>query len=95
MTWVIVRREYVERVRSRAFILGTAFTVVLFGLVLFLPRILGGGDEASPIGYLDAASDVAAAAEQLDAVSAAEEAGRTGGAPVPTVEMIPVFDSPG
>jgi ABC-2 type transport system permease protein len=92
MTWVIVRREYVERVRSRAFILGTAFTVVLFGLVLFLPRILGGGDEASPIGYLDAASDVAAAAEQLDAVSAAEEAGRTGGAPVPTVEMIPVAD---
>lgn len=92
MTWVIVRREYVERVRSRAFILGTAFTVVLFGLVLFLPRIIGGGDEASPIGYLEAAADVAAAAEQLDAVSAAEEAERTGGSPVPTVEMIPVAD---
>jgi ABC-2 type transport system permease protein len=66
--------------------------VVLFGLVLFLPRILDGGDEASPVGYLDAASRVAVAAERLDAVGAAEEAERRGGDPVPTVEMVPVED---
>jgi ABC-2 type transport system permease protein len=92
MTGVIIRREYVERVRSRAFILGTMFTVVLFGLVLFLPRILDGGDEAAPVGYLDAASRVAVAAERLDAVGAAEEAERRGGDPVPTVEMVAVED---
>ncbi len=44
--WAVVRREYLERVRSRWFLIATVFGPVLFGALLFLPSILTARDRA-------------------------------------------------
>ncbi len=60
--WAVVRREYLERVRSRWFLIATIFGPVLFGALLFLPSILTARDRAkgpedlSRIVILDATS---------------------------------------
>lgn len=38
--WAVARREYVERVRTRWFIISTVFGPVIFALIVFLPVIL-------------------------------------------------------
>jgi len=38
--WIIAKREYVERVRTRSFILSTFVTPVLMGLFLILPALI-------------------------------------------------------
>ena len=54
----VIRREYLERVRSRWFLIATVFGPVLFGLLMFLPALLAsrdkGSTEASNIVIVDA-----------------------------------------
>lgn len=40
--WAVVRREYLERVRSKAFIIGTILGPVLMGAIMILPILLAG-----------------------------------------------------
>jgi ABC-2 type transport system permease protein len=46
--WAVIRREYVERVRSRWFLIATIFGPVFFGCLLVLPPILAVRTKASP-----------------------------------------------
>ena len=45
--WAIVRREYVERVRTRWFIISTVFAPLLFAIFAFLPLLLRNTDAKS------------------------------------------------
>jgi ABC-2 type transport system permease protein len=46
--WAVIRREYVERVRSRWFLIATIFGPVFFGCLLVLPPILAVHTKPSP-----------------------------------------------
>jgi ABC-2 type transport system permease protein len=46
--WVVFRREYLERVRSKWFLLGTLLGPVFFVLVAGAPRLLGDRREGNP-----------------------------------------------
>ena len=92
MIGVVAGREYVERVRSRAFILATVFTIVIFGGVILLPRLFGGDAAPTVVGYLDEAGDLATTAARLDAVAAAEEAADEGTEAVPRLDLVAVVD---
>ena len=54
----VIRREYVERVRSRWFLIATLFGPLFFGLLMFLPAIIASRDkgaaDASHIAIIDA-----------------------------------------
>ena len=54
----VIRREYVERVRSRWFLIATLFGPLFFGLLMFLPAIIASRDkgaaDASRIAIIDA-----------------------------------------
>jgi len=65
--WAIVRREFVERVRTRWFWIGALLGPVLFGIVFFLTGQLGRGGGLKRIAIVDAtATQVGVAiAEQL------------------------------
>jgi ABC-2 type transport system permease protein len=45
--WAIVRREYIERVRTRWFKISTIFAPLLFAAIAFLPLLLISKDAAS------------------------------------------------
>jgi len=56
--WVVIRREFVERVRTKWFVIGTILGPVFMGLVIVLPIVMaerGGGDRS--IVVLDATTD--------------------------------------
>jgi ABC-2 type transport system permease protein len=44
---LIARREVVERLRQRSFLIGTAVTLLVLALVIVLPRVLGGGSSTT------------------------------------------------
>lgn len=44
--WAIIRREYLERVRTKWFIISTIFGPVIFSLIVFLPLMLANRDVA-------------------------------------------------
>jgi ABC-2 type transport system permease protein len=51
----VVRREYLERVRSKAFIIGTILGPILMGLIMVLPvLIMGRGGKLLRVAVLDA-----------------------------------------
>jgi ABC-2 type transport system permease protein len=56
--FAVIRREYLERVRSRWFVIATLFGPVLFGALMFLPALLAsrdrGNQDASNIIIVDA-----------------------------------------
>jgi ABC-2 type transport system permease protein len=45
--WVVAKREYLERVRSKWFFIATFFGPVLFGALMILPPLVAGRSEAS------------------------------------------------
>jgi ABC-2 type transport system permease protein len=54
-TFAVIRREYVERVRSKAFLISTILVPVFMVLVMLLPMLLlAGGDRTSRIAVVDA-----------------------------------------
>jgi len=65
--WAIVRREFVERVRTRWFWVGALLGPVLFGVVFFLSGQLGRGGGLKRIAIVDATATQVGAriAEQL------------------------------
>lgn len=72
MIGVVIGREYRERVRSKAFILATVFTVLIFGSILVIPSILADDDEPTLVGYTSEAGHVMDVAQALDEVQATE-----------------------
>jgi ABC-2 type transport system permease protein len=69
--YLVARREVLERGRSRAFLISLALTVVFILAGIFLPQLIGGGDQAHKLGVVgtppagfDAA--LAATAQQAD-----------------------------
>jgi len=52
--WVVFRREYLERVRSKWFLLGTLLGPVFFILVAGAPRLIGGrGDGTRDVAHIE------------------------------------------
>ncbi len=53
--FTVVRKEYLERVRSKSFMIGTILGPALMSLVILLPVLLAdsGGDEQRTIGVID------------------------------------------
>ena len=51
----VIRKEYLERVRSKSFVIGTLLGPALMSLVILLPMLLAesGGDEQRTIGVID------------------------------------------
>ncbi|MEP6835056.1 MAG: ABC transporter permease [Gemmatimonas sp.] len=45
--FAVIRREYLERVRSRWFLIATLFGPVFFGLLMFLPALIASREKAS------------------------------------------------
>ncbi|MEO7997413.1 MAG: ABC transporter permease [Gemmatimonadaceae bacterium] len=45
--FAIIRREYLERVRSRWFLIATLFGPIFFGLLMFLPALIASREKAS------------------------------------------------
>lgn len=45
--WAVFKREYLERVRTRWFLIATLFGPILFGALMFLPAYMGGRTKAS------------------------------------------------
>ncbi|MEO7360563.1 MAG: ABC transporter permease [Gemmatimonadaceae bacterium] len=45
--FAVIRREYLERVRSRWFLIATLFGPVFFGLLMFLPALISSREKAS------------------------------------------------
>jgi ABC-2 type transport system permease protein len=41
-TWYIIKREYLENVRTKAFLIGIVLTPVWMGLIFLLPKLMGG-----------------------------------------------------
>ncbi len=61
--WLVARREIVERVRDRSFVISIAVFVGLIAALVFVPRLLGfGGPDTYRVGSVDAESQVLAEA---------------------------------
>ena len=52
---LVARREIVERVREKSFVVSSVVNIVIIVLVVILVSIIGGGDERYEVAYVDAA----------------------------------------
>ena len=52
--YLVARREILERGRSRAFLISLVLTVVFLVAGIFLPKLLGGEDQAHKLGVVGA-----------------------------------------
>jgi ABC-2 type transport system permease protein len=50
--YLVARREILERGRSRAFLISLALTVVFVLAGIFLPKLIGGEDQAHKLGVV-------------------------------------------
>jgi len=41
-TWTVIKREYLENVRTKAFLIGLVLTPLWMGLIFLVPRLMGG-----------------------------------------------------
>ena len=63
--WAVIRREYLERVRSKAFIIGTILGPLLMGLLMVMPvLIMGKGGKLLRVAVLDASGDLQSEVEE-------------------------------
>lgn len=58
---LVARREMLERVRSRAFIVSTVFTLVLVAVLIIAPILLAGEDDPTEVGVTGPSADELAA----------------------------------
>jgi ABC-2 type transport system permease protein len=71
---LVTRREVRERGKSKAYLLGSAFTILLLVAVIALPARLGGGATEYRVGLVGAdGADLVAAARELAALEAGED----------------------
>jgi ABC-2 type transport system permease protein len=63
--WAVVRREYLERVRSKAFLIGTIVGPILMGGIMVLPVLIAGrGGDLLRVAVLDATGVLQAKVEK-------------------------------
>ncbi|MET9023613.1 ABC transporter permease [Actinopolymorpha sp. NPDC004070] len=67
-TRTVARRELTERLRDKSFWFSTALTLVILGVVLFLPKLLG-GDDTYRVAYAGPAADQLAASVRAQATA--------------------------
>lgn len=83
----VIRREYMERVRSRWFVIATLFGPLLFGSLMFLPALIASknksGSDGAHIQILDASG-----AALGDRLAAQLRGGLTGGNEGPRVVVV-------
>jgi ABC-2 type transport system permease protein len=65
-TRTVARRELTERLRDKSFWVSSVITLVILGVVLFLPKIIG-GDSTFKVAYAGANADAVATAVQTRA----------------------------
>ncbi|HLB09601.1 MAG TPA: hypothetical protein VK617_08700, partial [Gemmatimonadaceae bacterium] len=46
--WAIVKREYLERLRSKWYLISTVLAPVFFGIVIIVPIVISSRTKASP-----------------------------------------------
>jgi ABC-2 type transport system permease protein len=59
-TWAVIRREYLERVRTKGFIIGTVLGPLLMSAVVVVPALVAGSriGEQRTVGVIDASGSV-------------------------------------
>lgn len=67
-TRTVARRELTERLRDKSFWFSTVLTLVILGVVLFLPKLLG-GDDTYRLAYAGPAADQLAASVKTQATA--------------------------
>src|ERR1700687_3630945 len=68
-TWLLIRREFVERVRQRSFLWATAIGVVMIIGLALLPQLLAGLAKSTATKIVVAAPDAAAATATSQALA--------------------------
>ena len=93
--WAVIRREYLERVATKSFLIGTLVAPILFSAMLFLPAVMARRAQpsarASDIVVLDATGADGVGQRVADAVRAAVQ-GRAASAPAPAVRVVAAGD---
>src|SRR6476661_7239821 len=86
--WIIIKREYLERVRTRWFFIATIFGPVFFGSLIILPAYMAkrskGSSEFVNIIILDATGTSVG-----QKIAAALDSGRPAGSVPPIVRVVP------
>ncbi len=85
--FAVIRREYLERVRSKWFLIATLFGPVFFGGIMFVPALISSRDKASANGT-DIAIVDATGTGLGERVSARLAGGVDGGATAPKVNVV-------
>ena len=89
--WAVIRREYIERVATKSFLIGTLIAPLLFSAVLFIPAVMARRAQpsarASDIIILDATGAEGVGQRVADAVRTAVQ-GRAASAPAPDVRIV-------
>ena len=86
--WAIIKREYLERVRTRWFIIATVFGPVFFGLLIVVPAYMARKGKASTEftnGIILDATQTGMGTKVAEAMAV----GRLPGTPAPTVRVMP------
>ncbi len=87
--WTIVTREYLERVRSRWFVIATVFGPLLFAAVIGAPMLLTGHDSATTALYNITVID-ATTTGVGERVAQLLGGGKYANQPMPEVRVVPV-----
>ena len=85
--FAVIRREYLERVRSKWFVIATLFGPVFFGAIMFVPALISSREEASANGTNITIVD-ATGTGLGERVSSRLAGGVNGGATAPTVNVV-------
>ncbi len=89
--FAVIRREYMERVRTKWFLIATIFGPVFFGALMILPGLLASRGKASAEGTNIAIID-ATAVGLGDRIALNLAGGATGSASIPTVQSVPASE---
>ncbi len=73
-TWLVARREILERGRSRGYLLSLVVTLVLLGAGFGIPILLGSGAQTMKVGIIGAAPAQLESTIQATAATYAEDA---------------------
>jgi len=85
--FAVIRREYLERVRSKWFVIATLFGPVFFGAIMFVPALISSREEASANGTNITIVD-ATGTGLGERVSSRLSGGVNGGTTAPTVNVV-------
>ena len=91
--WAIIRREFLERVRTRQFLIGTILGPVLMGALVMLPALLSRSTSAKRVVVLDAGTGQFGGRVE-GALRTATRDDKPGGEPRYLVERIVAGDRP-